>query len=49
MTPEMVADAALAFIPRVLYPCHYGKTDPQKLVALLKGENSIEVRVRKMR
>lgn len=49
MTPEMVANAAKTFRPRVLYPYHYGKTDPQRLVALLKDENSIEVRVRKMR
>ncbi len=49
MTPEMVADAARAFRPRVLYPYHYGETDPQKLVSLLSDEKGIEVRVRKMR
>ena len=49
MTPEMVADAARAFRPRVLYPYHFGDTDPQKLVSLLAGEKGIEVRVRKMR
>jgi L-ascorbate metabolism protein UlaG (beta-lactamase superfamily) len=49
MTPEMVADAARAFRPRILYPYHYGDTDPRKLVALLKGEKGIEVRVRDMR
>ncbi len=48
MTPEMVADAAKAFKPRILYPYHYGTTDPSKLVELLKGEKGIEVRVRKM-
>ena len=48
MTPEMVADAAKAFHPRILYPYHYGKTDPSKLVELLKDEPGIEVRVRKM-
>jgi len=48
MTPEMVADAAKTFRPRVLYPYHYGDTDPQKLVKLLKNESSIEVRIRKM-
>jgi L-ascorbate metabolism protein UlaG (beta-lactamase superfamily) len=48
MTPEMVADAAKAFRPRVLYPYHYGDTDTRKLVELLKGESSIEVRIRKM-
>ena len=49
MTPEMVADAARAFRPRVLYPYHFGDTDPQKLVSLLADEKGIEVRVRKMR
>lgn len=48
MTPEMVADAAKAFRPRVLYPYHFGQTDVQKLVDLLKGENDIEIRIRKM-
>ena len=49
MTPEMVADAAKAFKPKVLYPYHYGKTDPAILVELLKDSKGIEVRVRKMR
>jgi L-ascorbate metabolism protein UlaG (beta-lactamase superfamily) len=48
MTPEMVADAALMFRPRILYPYHYGDTDPQKLVELMKG-SGIEVRVRSLR
>lgn len=49
MTPEMVADAARAFKPRILYPYHYGNTDPQKLVELLKGRPEIEVRVRQLK
>ena len=49
MTPEMVAEAARAFKPKILYPYHYGDTDPAKLVALLKDEKGIEVRVRKMK
>ncbi|HPC74932.1 MAG TPA: MBL fold metallo-hydrolase [Syntrophales bacterium] len=48
MTPEMVADAAKAFRPKILYPYHYGKTDVSKLTALLKDEKGIEVRIRKM-
>jgi L-ascorbate metabolism protein UlaG (beta-lactamase superfamily) len=48
MTPEMVADAAKAFRPKILYPYHYGNTDPSKLVELLKNEKNIEVRIRKM-
>jgi L-ascorbate metabolism protein UlaG (beta-lactamase superfamily) len=49
MTPGMVADAARAFRPRILYPYHYGDTDPQQLVKLLAGEQGIEVRVRDLR
>jgi L-ascorbate metabolism protein UlaG (beta-lactamase superfamily) len=49
MTPEMVADAARAFAPKVLYPYHYGDTDVTKLAALLEGEKGIEVRVRSMK
>jgi L-ascorbate metabolism protein UlaG (beta-lactamase superfamily) len=45
MTPEMVADAALAFRPKVLFPYHYGNTDTSKLVDLLKG-SGIDVRIR---
>lgn len=48
MTPEMVADAAKAFKPEILYPYHYSETDPQKLVQLLKGTD-IEVRIRNLR
>lgn len=49
MTPEMVADAARAFRPKILYPYHYGSTDTNALVNLLKGEKGIEVRIRDMR
>jgi L-ascorbate metabolism protein UlaG (beta-lactamase superfamily) len=48
MTPEMVADAVLAFKPKILYPYHFGETDTPKLLALLKG-SGIEVRIRKMK
>ncbi|MEJ2690127.1 MAG: MBL fold metallo-hydrolase [Deltaproteobacteria bacterium] len=48
MTPEMVADAAKAFKPKVLYPYHFGETDPLKLVELMKDAPDIEVRIRKM-
>jgi L-ascorbate metabolism protein UlaG (beta-lactamase superfamily) len=49
MTPEMVADAVMAFKPKVLYPYHYGDTDPERLVALLKNNPEIQVRIRKMK
>jgi len=43
MTPEMVADAARAFKPAILYPYHYGETDTS-----LKGVDEVEVRIRRM-
>jgi len=49
MTPEMVANAAKAFKPRILYPYHFGETDTAKLVDLLKNEKEIEVRVRDLK
>ncbi|MFO7568455.1 MAG: MBL fold metallo-hydrolase [Smithellaceae bacterium] len=49
MTPEMVADAACAFKPKILYPYHYGETDTAKLSTLLKNEKGIEVRIRQMK
>jgi len=48
MTPEMVADAARAIRPKVLYPYHYGNTDTGELVRLLGDEKDIEVRIRNM-
>jgi L-ascorbate metabolism protein UlaG (beta-lactamase superfamily) len=49
MTPEMVADGARAFEPKVLYPYHYGDSDTSRLVTLLKDTPEIEVRVRRMK
>lgn len=49
MTPEMVADAARAFKPKILYPYHFGDTDTSKLVKLLEDEKAIEVRIRNMK
>jgi L-ascorbate metabolism protein UlaG (beta-lactamase superfamily) len=49
MTPEMVADAAKSFSPKILYPYHTGETDTSKLVNLLKVSPGIEVRIRKMK
>lgn len=48
MTPEMVADAAKSFRPKILYPYHYGNTNIPTFLDLLKGETAIEVRIRKM-
>ncbi len=48
MNPEMVADAAKAFRPKILYPYHCGDTDVSRLIDLLEDETEIEVRVREM-
>lgn len=47
MTPEMVAEAAKSFMPKILYPYHYGSTNAQALADLLAG-SGIEVRIRRM-
>lgn len=48
MTPEQVASAAKSFRPKILYPYHFGDTDTNILIELLKDETDIEVRIRKM-
>jgi len=48
MTPEMVADAANAFKPKILYPYHYGDTNADRLVKLLKDTDT-EVRIRNLK
>jgi L-ascorbate metabolism protein UlaG (beta-lactamase superfamily) len=48
MTPAMVAEAARAFQPKLLYPYHTGATDVSELVDLLKDADGIELRVRPM-
>lgn len=48
MTPAMVADAAKSFKPAILYPYHYGDTNTDEIVRLLKGTN-IDVRIRKLK
>ena len=47
MTPAMVADAAKAFKPEILYPYHFGETNTDELIRLLK-DTDIEVRIRKL-
>ena len=48
MTPQMVANCVKSFSPAILYPYHYGETDPKLLVDLLK-DSKIKVLVRKMK
>lgn len=48
MTPAMVADAVTSFKPAVLYPYHYGDTNTDEIIRLLKGTD-IDVRIRKLK
>jgi L-ascorbate metabolism protein UlaG (beta-lactamase superfamily) len=49
MTPEMVAEAARSFQPKILYPYHFGETDTAQLVKLLADDKAIEVRIRDLK
>jgi L-ascorbate metabolism protein UlaG (beta-lactamase superfamily) len=49
MTPAMVANAAKAFRPKILYPYHFGDTDTSQLLRLLQDQKDIEVRIRNMK
>jgi L-ascorbate metabolism protein UlaG (beta-lactamase superfamily) len=48
MTPTLVADAVRMFNPKILYPYHYGNTNVNELIELLKDKKDCEVRIRKM-
>jgi L-ascorbate metabolism protein UlaG (beta-lactamase superfamily) len=48
MTPEMVADAARAFKPKILYPYHFGDTNTEEILKLLK-DSGIDVRIRNLK
>ena len=45
MTPEQAAAAARSFMPKVLYPYHYGETKIEQVAEALDG-SGIEVRIR---
>lgn len=49
MTPEMVADAARLINPKILYPYHFGQTDTNILVELMKNRSDIDVRIRELK
>ena len=48
MTPEMAADAAKSFNPKIVYPYHFSDTNTSLLVGLLK-HTTIEVRIRNLK
>lgn len=47
MTIKQAESAAKMFSPKILYPYHFGDTDVNPLVKLLK-ESGIEVRIREL-
>lgn len=49
MTPAMVTDAVNMFNPKILYPYHFGNSNLNELVELLKENKECEVRIRKMK
>ncbi|WP_297089054.1 MBL fold metallo-hydrolase [uncultured Draconibacterium sp.] len=49
MTPEMVAEATKMFKPKVLYPYHFGDTNTEELLVLLKNHDETEVRLRNLK
>lgn len=48
MTPEMAADAVNMLNPKIFYPYHFGNTNVNELLELLKDKKDMEIRVRKM-
>jgi len=48
MTPEMAAEAVKMVNPKIFYPYHFGDTNVDRLLDLLKDRDDIEIRVRKM-
>jgi L-ascorbate metabolism protein UlaG (beta-lactamase superfamily) len=49
MPPTMFADTVKAIQPKVVFPYSYGNNDPKALVALLKDNPGIDVRVRDLK
>lgn len=48
MTPQMVVDAVEMFHPKILYPYHFGNSNVNELVSLLRDNKDCDVRKRKM-
>ncbi|MBN2381293.1 MBL fold metallo-hydrolase [bacterium] len=46
MTPEQVFAAINVIKPRIVYPYHYGDTDVNRLLELMKNTKDVEVRIR---
>lgn len=48
MTPEMAADAVNMVNPKIFYPYHFGQSNVDELVELLKDKEDMEIRIRNM-
>ena len=48
MAPEMVAAAAHAMKPSILYPYHFGSTDTSLLIDLMRDQSETDIRIRNM-
>jgi L-ascorbate metabolism protein UlaG (beta-lactamase superfamily) len=48
MSPAMVSDAVRMFNPVILYPYHFGNTDTDELIEIMKDEKDCEFRIRKL-
>ena len=48
MTPEMVADGAKGFKPKILYVYHYGKSELDPIRELMKDETEVDLRIKRM-
>lgn len=48
MTPKMISEAVRMFNPQILYPYHYGNTNVNELIKLLKEKKDCEIRIMKM-
>jgi L-ascorbate metabolism protein UlaG (beta-lactamase superfamily) len=49
MPPKMFAETVKSMQPKIVFPYSYGNNDPKALVALLKDDQGIDVRVRDMK
>jgi L-ascorbate metabolism protein UlaG (beta-lactamase superfamily) len=49
MLPEQVADVVKVMKPKILYPYHFGDTDINMLLDLLKDVKGVDIRIRKMK
>ncbi|HNT42032.1 MAG: MBL fold metallo-hydrolase [Bacteroidales bacterium] len=49
MTPEMVHNAATMLHPKILYPYHYGDTDTNALLNIMKTMPEVDVRIRNLK